>query len=104
MIQLMYLVLTAMLALNITKEVLDAFSTINTSIETSNDGIREKNDRMYTAFEHIADKNPELEHKRDSLLPLAKQVKAESEKMVQYLETWKQEIVKKAVAGSRRMA
>lgn len=95
MIQLMYLVLTAMLALNITKEVLDAFSTINSSIETSNDGIREKNDRMYTAFEHIADKNPELEKKRDSLLPLAKQVKAESEKMVQYLETWKQEIVKK---------
>jgi len=95
MIQLMYLVLTAMLALNITKEVLDAFSTINSSIETSNDGIREKNDRMYTAFEHIADKNPELVRKRDSLLPLAKQVKEESEKMVQYLETWKQEIVKK---------
>ncbi|MBL7705212.1 MAG: gliding motility protein GldM [Taibaiella sp.] len=95
MIQLMYLVLTAMLALNITKEVLDAFSTINTSIETSNDGIKEKNDRMYVAFEHIADKNPELAKKRDSLLPLAKQVREESDKMVQYLETWKQEIVKK---------
>lgn len=95
MIQLMYLVLTAMLALNITKEVLDAFSTINTSIETSNDGIKEKNDRMYTAFEHIADKNPELVKKRDSLYPLAQQVKAESDKMVQYLEDWKQQIVKK---------
>lgn len=95
MIQLMYLVLTAMLALNITKEVLDAFSTINTSIETSNDGIKEKNDRMYAAFEHIADKNPELVKKRDSLYPLAQQVKAESDKMVQYLEKWKQEIVTK---------
>lgn len=95
MIQLMYLVLTAMLALNITKEVLDAFSTINTSIETSNDGIREKNERMYTAFEHIADKNPELVKKRDSLYPLALQVKAESEKMVQSLEEWKQKIVTK---------
>ncbi|RYD96666.1 MAG: gliding motility protein GldM [Sphingobacteriales bacterium] len=95
MIQLMYLVLTAMLALNITKEVLDAFSTINTSIETSNDGIKEKNDRMYVAFEHIADKNPELAKKRDSLLPLAQQVRAESDKMVQFLEGWKQQIVTK---------
>lgn len=95
MIQLMYLVLTAMLALNITKEVLDAFSTINTSIETSNDGIREKNERMYEAFSHIADKNPELVKKRDSLYPLAQQVKAESDKMVQYLEEWKQKIVTK---------
>lgn len=95
MIQLMYLVLTAMLALNITKEVLDAFSTINSSIETSNDGIKEKNNRMYTAFEHIADKNPELAKKRDSLLPLAKQVREESDKMVQSLEDWKQKIVTK---------
>jgi len=95
MIQLMYLVLTAMLALNITKEVLDAFSTINSSIETSNDGIKEKNSRMYTAFEHIADKNPELAKKRDSLLPLAQQVRVESDKMVQYLEDWKQKIVTK---------
>lgn len=95
MIQLMYLVLTAMLALNITKEVLDAFSTINTSIETSNDGIKEKNDRMYNAFEHIADKNPELAKRRDSLYPLAQQVKVEADKMVQYLEDWKQQIVTK---------
>ncbi|OJV56016.1 MAG: hypothetical protein BGO31_18235 [Bacteroidetes bacterium 43-16] len=84
-----------MLALNITKEVLDAFSTINTSIETSNDGIKEKNDRMYVAFEHIADKNPELAKRRDSLYPLAQQVRAESDKMVQFLEGWKQQIVTK---------
>ncbi len=36
MINLMYLVLTAMLALNITKEVLTAFATINSSIESTN--------------------------------------------------------------------
>ncbi len=95
MIQLMYLVLTAMLALNITKEVLDAFSTINTSIEQSNDGIKEKNERTYTAFEHIADRNKELERKRDSLYPKALEIKAESEKMVQYLEDWKQQIITK---------
>lgn len=95
MIQLMYLVLTAMLALNITKEVLDAFGTINTSIEQSNDGIKDKNERTYYAFEHIADKNVELKAKRDSLYPKALEIKAESEKMVQYLEEWKQKIVDK---------
>lgn len=95
MIQLMYLVLTAMLALNITKEVLDAFSTINTSIEQSNDGIKEKNDRTYNAFDHIADKNVELKAKRDLLYPKALEIKAESDKMVNYLEDWKQEIIKK---------
>lgn len=95
MIQLMYLVLTAMLALNITKEVLDAFSTINTSIENSNEGIKEKNDRTLKAFEHIADRNPDLAKKRDELYPKAQQIKAESDKLVQYLEDWKQQIVTK---------
>lgn len=95
MIQLMYLVLTAMLALNITKEVLDAFSTINTSIEQSNDGIKEKNDRTYYAFEHIADKNVELKAKKDSLYPKALEIKSESDRMIQYLEDWKQKIVDK---------
>lgn len=94
MIQLMYLVLTAMLALNITKEVLDAFSTINTSIENSNIGIKEKNDLTYRAFDHIADKNPDLKAKKEKLYPLALQIKAESEKTIAYLEDWKQKIVK----------
>lgn len=95
MIQLMYLVLTAMLALNITKEVLDAFSTINTSIEQSNDGIKKKNERTYYAFEHIADKNDELKAKQQLLYPKALQIKEESERMVTYLEEWKQKIVQK---------
>ncbi|HTO15595.1 MAG TPA: gliding motility protein GldM [Edaphocola sp.] len=94
MIQMMYIVLTAMLALNITREVLDAFSTINTSIENSNDGLKEKNLRTYASFDHIADRNPDLKKKRDSLYPMAIQVKEESEKMIQYLETWKVEMVK----------
>ncbi|HLU17413.1 MAG TPA: gliding motility protein GldM [Edaphocola sp.] len=96
MIQLMYLVLTAMLALNITKEVLDAFSTINTSIEQSNVGIKEKNERTYAVFDKIADRNPDLKAKRDLLYPRALQIKEEAEKMVQYLENWKEEIVKNA--------
>ena len=93
MINLMYLVLTAMLALNITKEVLDAFSTINTSIETSNEGIGDKNKRMYTAFQHIADKRPELKAKADSLYRIAEVIRTESQSMDDKLAKWKDQIV-----------
>lgn len=96
MIQLMYLVLTAMLALNITKEVLDAFSTINDSIETSNVGIFDKNQRMYAAFEKVGDKDPDQKKKAIPYLEKAKIVKAESDKLFQYLGTWKDTVIERS--------
>ena len=39
MINVMYLVLTAILALNVSNEVISAFKVVNTSLETSNDNI-----------------------------------------------------------------
>ena len=36
MINMMYLVLTALLALNVSAEILNAFKTVNNSISTSN--------------------------------------------------------------------
>ena len=36
MIGLMYLVLTALLALNVSKEIINAFVTVNDSLEVSN--------------------------------------------------------------------
>src|SRR5436190_10015069 len=50
MINMMYLVLTALLALNITKEVINAFVTINDSIELSKENIEKKNMNTYAAF------------------------------------------------------
>src|SRR6185295_10834059 len=50
MINMMYLVLTALLALNITKEVINAFVTINDSIELSKNNIEKKNSNTYAAF------------------------------------------------------
>ena len=43
MINMMYLVLTALLALNVSSEILNAFKTVNTSITTSNTIITDKN-------------------------------------------------------------
>ncbi len=50
MINMMYLVLTALLALNITKEVINAFVTINDSIELSKANTEKKNSDTYAAF------------------------------------------------------
>jgi gliding motility-associated protein GldM len=50
MINMMYLVLTALLALNVSTEVLNAFTTVNRSLENSNKVIAQKNDLTYKQF------------------------------------------------------
>src|ERR1700730_9186026 len=50
MINMMYLVLTAMLALNVSAEILNAFKTVNNSIIQSNAVITEKNDNTYRSL------------------------------------------------------
>src|SRR5436190_22617009 len=50
MINMMYLVLTALLALNVTKEVINAFVTINESVVLSKDNLDKKNQNTYAAF------------------------------------------------------
>jgi gliding motility-associated protein GldM len=50
MINMMYLVLTALLALNVTKEVINAFVTINESVQLSKSNIDKKNQNTYAAF------------------------------------------------------
>src|SRR5690606_23121523 len=92
MIQLMYLVLTAMLALNITREVLNAFNTINSSIEKSNSTIDEKNAKLYELFD-LAEAKPE---ERDKVKPWndkAKEVRKLSEEMIAYLAQLKDTVI-----------
>lgn len=50
MINMMYLVLTALLALNVTKEVINAFVTINQSVLLSKESTDKKNKNTYAAF------------------------------------------------------
>jgi len=48
MISVMYLVLTAMLALNVDKSVLDAFAMVNESFMKTIENFTAKNARVYT--------------------------------------------------------
>jgi gliding motility-associated protein GldM len=51
MIAMMYLVLTALLALNVSKEVLDAFKVVNDSVELTNENFSEKLTGLHQVFD-----------------------------------------------------
>ena len=50
MIGMMYLVLTAMLALNVSKEVLDAFTLVDGGLTVTTQNFAAKNDGLYDKF------------------------------------------------------
>mgnify|MGYP001358469035 FL=1 len=50
MINMMYLVLTALLALNVSKEIINAFITIDEGITASNLNVIKKNQQVMDAF------------------------------------------------------
>ena len=58
MINMMYLVLTALLALNVSKEVLNSFFEVNNGIERTTNNFTSKNESTYAAFENAASNNP----------------------------------------------
>ncbi len=53
MINLMYLVLTALLALNVSSEILNAFRTVNNSLNNATANIEGKNIQMFNSFEDM---------------------------------------------------
>jgi gliding motility-associated protein GldM len=58
MIGMMYLVLTALLALNVSKEILDAFVVVNESMETTNENFSKKLESTYSKFKIQYQLNP----------------------------------------------
>jgi gliding motility-associated protein GldM len=58
MIGMMYLVLTALLALNVSKEILDAFVLINEGLESTKVTFKEKISDQYATFEMSYQENP----------------------------------------------
>ena len=92
MINLMYLVLTAMLALNISSEILNAFQTINESIKKSNGTIVSDNNRKYQSL----DAKMDMKDERERVAPYhakAQQMKAESDKLYAYFEDLKKQVI-----------
>jgi gliding motility-associated protein GldM len=55
---MLYLVLTALLALNVSKQILDAFIVVNESMETTNENFSKKLDNTYANFKIQYQLNP----------------------------------------------
>ncbi len=58
MINMMYLVLTAMLALNVSAEVLQSFRIIDASLGQTFNNVKGKNDQIYGSFVAASEQNP----------------------------------------------
>jgi gliding motility-associated protein GldM len=93
MISLMYLVLTAMLALNVDKSVLDAFAMVDQSFMKTIENFTAKNARVYADFNNAAQENPQ---KAGELNKSVMRVKAHSDSLYHYVAQLKEMIVKKA--------
>ncbi|HTM97665.1 MAG TPA: gliding motility protein GldM [Pedobacter sp.] len=65
MINIMYLVLLAMLALNVSDTILNAFKNINDSLDASKTNVSSSTDQMFSAFQ-----NTELKNKPERAKPI----------------------------------
>jgi gliding motility-associated protein GldM len=90
MIGMMYLVLTAMLALNISKEVLDAFILVDGGLTVTTQNFAAKNQGLYDKFDMAFEQNPE---KVGDWKTLADEVKARSNELYEFMNECKVEIV-----------
>jgi gliding motility-associated protein GldM len=92
MIGMMYLVLTALLALNVSKEIINAFVTVNDSLETSNSNTNTRNARIYSDFEKA------MQNDKVKVGPFnekAQKTKKLSADMIAYIDGLKKDIIVK---------
>jgi gliding motility-associated protein GldM len=95
MINIMYLVLTAMLALNVSAEILNAFKTVKTSLEHSSNAIEDKNVQIFKSFDQML-KDPTKALKANEWYPYAQKAKTLSDDAYKYIEALKMELMREA--------
>lgn len=93
MIGMMYLILTAMLALNVSKEAVEAFKRVDQGLTKTTANYIKKNDLTYAAFDVAAAENPE---KAGQWKTKAYEVKARADELFNYIQDLKVEIITKA--------
>jgi gliding motility-associated protein GldM len=92
MIGMMYLVLTAMLALNVSKEAVEAFRKVDNGLTQIIKNYTLKNDVIYRDFDRAAAENPT---KAGKYKTLAYQVKERADEAYNFIQGLKIEIIKK---------
>lgn len=95
MINMMYLVLTALLALNVSSEILNAFKVVDRSLVTASGIIADKNNTVYTNFEMKAN-DEKTAAKAAIWQPKALEAKKIADETYSYLENLKLELKKQS--------
>ena len=95
MINLMYLVLTALLALNVSAEILNAFKTVNNSLTTASSTIDSKNKTMFESFKELRT-NPATAERARIWAPKAETTKRLADQLVTYIEGLKRRVLNEA--------
>src|SRR4030095_10426488 len=91
MINLMYLVLTAMLALNVSAEIINAFKVVDNSLRESNTVLTASNNNIYSSFEELI-KDPKTADKAAIWKPKADKAKELATQTSSYIDKLKYEL------------
>lgn len=91
MINLMYLVLTAMLALSVSSEILNAFKTMDRSFLVANSTISQKTETLFASLQEKLN-DPKTRELATNWMPKAEKARQLSEEMVNYIEDIKNKI------------
>src|SRR4051812_45846610 len=95
MINMMYLVLTALLALNVSAEILNAFKTVNHSLENTNATVYKSTETLMKSLEEKL-KDPSSSTRAAIWYPKAQQVVAYSKTIYDYVQGLKDRILREA--------
>ena len=92
MIGMMYLVYTALLAMNVSKDILDAFDTVNTGVQETNITLMQQISQRYTTFEEQYALDQE---KVGPYWEEAQLLRDKSTEIINYIEAMKWDLVSK---------
>lgn len=90
MIGMMYLVLTALLAMNVSKQILKGYIAVNDSMEASKKNLKENNTRILEAFSQAIGGNPAAKPYYEESLVAKKNI----DETFKYIDELKAEIIK----------
>jgi gliding motility-associated protein GldM len=93
MIGMMYLVLTALLALNVSKQVLDAFVLVDEGLSQTNENFAEKNKSLYSDMDNLAASNPA---KVRPWQQKANEIRKQTNELINFLQDLKVLLIKTA--------
>jgi len=89
MIGMMYLVLTALLAMNVSKDILKAFVTVNESLERTNKNFSDNTVKVLEAFKSSKESNPSAAPYYDK----AVEAKKLTQELYEYMEAMKHKVI-----------